>query len=1095
MKIFLSILLSLLFINPLPIAAQEKTSDKDKDPMSTATFSGLKLRSIGPAVTSGRVSAIAVNPNDRSHYIVGAASGGVWVTKNAGTTWTPVFDNEGSYSIGAVTIDPKNPNIVWVGTGENNSQRSVGYGDGLYKSEDGCKSWKKVGLQSSEHIARIVIDPRSSNTVYVAAQGPLWGSGGDRGLFKTTDGGKNWKNILSISENTGVTDVAMDQKNPDTLYAAAYQRRRHVWTLINGGPEAALYKSTDAGESWKKVTSGLPNVELGRIGLAISPADSSVVYAIVEAANKKGGIFCSTDYGETWEKRNDFDSTAMYYGQVIADPKDVNRIYIPNVYNLVSDDGGKTLRRLGEKFKHVDNHVIWIDPTNTNYYLVGCDGGIYESFDRGANWDFKSNLPITQFYDVTVDNSSPFYYVYGGTQDNFSLGGPSRTRSITGITNADWFVTQGGDGFRSVVDPQDPNIIYSEYQYGGITRFDKRTGERMGIKPQEGRGEPPLRWNWDSPLIISPHLNTRLYFAANKLFRSDDRGNTWKAVSGDLTRNLDRDKLPVMGKIWSPDAVAKHASTSFYGNITALAESPKKEGLLYVGTDDGLIQVSEDGGQNWRKTEKFPSVPEFTYVSRILASQHDINTVYATFDNHKNADFAPYILKSTDKGKSWSSIKSNLPANGPLLAIAEDHVKPELLFLGNEFGLFFSNDGGQKWVQLKGNFPTIAVRDLAIQKRENDLVVGTFGRGIYILDDYTLLRTINNELLAKEAHLFTVKDALLYIESRPYGGRGNSFQGSSFFAASNPPFGATFTYYLKDSLKTKKQKRQEAQKEAEKKNSQLPYPSQQDFRDEELEPAPEIIVTVTDSAGNVIRKLKGTNQAGINRVTWDLRYPVPDPISTAPQKSDDDDDDSAGGVLVLPGSYTISIAKRVNGVLSQLTEPVQFNVYADGTSTMKPEDRAALLEFQKKLSRLYAAVFGSIEAANSLKTKIGLLKQALKETPTADAKLMDDLLAIERKNNDLLRELRGDTILAARNENVPPAIADRVSQIASEQGLSTSRPTQTHIDSYKIAAEEFTQILARLKTLAEVDLKNLEKAMEALGSPWTPGRIPEWSDK
>ncbi len=618
MKLFFVFLLvvSLALISNSGFSRQKES--KPPEDFSSEMFNGLKFRSIGPAFTSGRISSIAVNPSDNSTWYVAAASGGVWKTTNCGTSWTPIFDDQGSYSIGTVSIDPVNPSVVWVGTGENNSQRSVSYGDGVYRSEDGGKSWKNVGLKKSEHIARIVIDPRNTNVVYVASQGPLWGPGGDRGLFKTTDAGKTWKNILSVSENTGVTDVVMDPKNPDMLIAASYQRRRHVWTLIDGGPESAMYKSTDAGATWNKVTSGLPSGEVGRIGLAISPADSRVVYASIEASDKKGGIFRSTDYGASWEKRNGYDATAMYYATIYGDPKNADRMYVMNFLIMVSNDGGKTLQTLGEKSKHVDNHCMWVDPSNTNHYLVGCDGGLYESFDRAATWAFKSNLPVVQMYDVDVDNTLPFYYVYGGTQDNNSFGGPSRTRSSSGIVNSDWYVTTGGDGFQSRIDPEDPNTVYSESQYGGLVRFDRKTGEQMGIQPQAGIGEEPLRWNWDSPIIVSPHLHTRIYFAANKLFRSDDRGDTWKAVSGDLTRQIDRNALPVMGKVWGVDAVAKNASTSLYGNCVALSESPKQEGLIYVGTDDGLIHVTENGGAQWRKLEKFPTVPERTYVSRLL---------------------------------------------------------------------------------------------------------------------------------------------------------------------------------------------------------------------------------------------------------------------------------------------------------------------------------------------------------------------------------------------------------------------------------------------------------------------------------------------
>ena len=557
-----------------------ETTGKDekeapKGGFSSDTFKGLELRSIGPALTSGRITDLAVDPENKHRWFVAAADGGVWRTVNSGTTFQPVFDGEVSHSIGCVTIDPNDPFVIWVGSGENNSQRVVGYGDGIYRSDDGGESWKNMGLKASEHISKILVDPRDSRVVWVAAQGPLWGPGGDRGLYKTTDGGKTWNRSLTISENTGVTDVVMDPRDPDLLYASAYQRRRHVFTLIDGGPESAIYKSVDGGANWRKITTGLPKEDMGRIGLAVAPAEPDTVYAVIEAANKAGGFFRSENRGETWEKRSDYvPGGPQYYNEIFVDPEDKDRVYSMDVWIQVTDDAGKTFHKLGEPSKHVDNHVIWIDPEDTRHYIVGCDGGIYESFDRAATWRFSANLPVTQFYRVSVDEASPIYNVFGGTQDNFSLGGPSRTRNIHGIANSDWFVTQGGDGFQSQIDPQDPNTVYAEAQYGVLTRFDRRTGESLVIQPQSAPGEPPLRWNWDSPLIISPHNHTRLYFAAQKIFRSDDRGNTWKAVSGDLTRQIDRNKLKVMGRVWPADAVAKNASTSFYGNIVSLAESP-----------------------------------------------------------------------------------------------------------------------------------------------------------------------------------------------------------------------------------------------------------------------------------------------------------------------------------------------------------------------------------------------------------------------------------------------------------------------------------------------------------------------------------------
>lgn len=1088
-----SLLVSLLFLPATIVRADDEPDKKPAELMSAETFSGLKVRSIGPAVASGRVVGFAVQPNNRAQYYVAVASGGVWRTDNAGITWSPIFDNEGSYSIGTVVLDPKNPNIVWVGTGENNSQRSVGYGDGVYRSEDGGKSWKNVGLKASEHIGKIVIDPRDSNTVYVAAQGPLWGPGGDRGLYKTTDGGKTWKRVLYISENTGVTDVVLDPRRPDVLIAASYQRRRHVWTLIDGGPESALHKSTDGGVTWTKLKSGLPTEEMGRIGLAMAPTNPDIIYAIIESIDKKGGIFRSDDGGATWKRRNEFDQQAQYYGHLVVDPVNAERIYVMSVFMQVSDDGGKTLHKLGEKFKHVDNHEIWIDPKNSSFYLVGCDGGIYESFDRGANWRFLSNLPVTQFYDVTVDNQGPFYHVYGGTQDNATLGGPAKTRSIHGITNEDWFNTKEGDGFQSRVDPEDPNTIYSEAQYGDLVRFDRRTGQSLGIQPKPGKGEPPLRWNWDSPLLISPHSHTRLYFAAQKLFRSDDRGDTWRPASGDLTRQLDRNQLPVMGKVWSADAIAKNLSTSFYGNIVALTESPKQEGLIYVGTDDGLIQVTDNGGQTWRKEEKFFGVPDRTYVSRLLASQHDANTLYASFDNHKNADFAPYLLKTTDAGKNWKSIKGDLPTNGPVLALAEDPINPSLLFVGTEFGLFFTLDGGEKWIRLKGGLPTIAVRDLAIQKQENDLVAATFGRGFYVLDNYTPLRGLTREYLQQDCRLFPVKNALLFIQSRKFGLPGKAFQGAAFYAADNPPYGATFTYYLKDDIRTQKEKRRESEKEATKKGQKSPYPSADQLRAEAEEETPAILLSVADQTGVKIRTLTGPVKKGFHRVSWDLRDPAATLPRPRPPESDDDlFYEEPSGPLVMPGTYQVTMAKRVNGVVTSMAGPVEFAVDVDGQASIPPSDRQGLRAFQANVQRLRRGVSGTLEAANALTDRLEKIKKALDQTPSIDPKWKAMARELSHANRDILRALRGDVALRARNENTPMSIAERVEDIAGEQLLALAKPTVTQLDAYRIASEEFSVELTKLRRLIESDLRELEKAMDAAGAPWTPGRLPDW---
>jgi len=1076
--------LSFLFHGPVPAAKPKAPAEP-----SAEKLAGLALRDLGPALTSGRVGDLAVSPADPDAWWVAAASGGVWKTANAGTTWTPVFDGQGSYSIGCLALDPRDPLTVWVGTGENNGQRSVGYGDGVYRTADGGRTWERMGLAAAEHIGKILIDPRDSKVVWVAAQGPLWSDGGDRGLYKTADAGKTWKRVLDLSEHTGVSDIAFDPRNPDVVYAAAWQRRRHVWTMIGGGPESGIHKTTDGGATWRKLSEGLPKVDLGRIGLAVAPAAPDTVYAIVEAEGKEGGFFRSQDAGSSWTKRGDFVSgSAMYYHELVPDPLRPERVYALDTWLHVTEDGGKSFVKVGEAAKHVDNHALWIDPQDTEHLLAGCDGGVYESHDRGATWRFFANLPITQFYRVHADNDRPFYNVYGGTQDNATLGGPSRTTSVNGITNADWRVTIFGDGFETQTDPSNPDIVYSQYQYGGLARFDRRSGELVDIQPQPGPGEAALRWNWDSPLLVSPHAPTRLYFAAQSVWRSDDRGDSWTPVSGDLTRQLDRNTLPVMGALQSVDAVAKHASTSFFGNVVSLAESPLAEGLLYAGTDDGLLQVTEDGGASWRRSAVFPGVPDGAYVRFLHAGQHDAGVVFAAFDDHKRGDFKPYLLRSDDRGRTWTGIQGNLPERGSVYAVVQDHEQPGLLFAGTEFGLYVTLDGGKVWTRLTGNMPTIAVRDLELQRRESDLVVATFGRGIRILDDYSPLRHLDAERLGREALLFAVRDAVQFMPAAPLGIPGKAFQGDAFFSAPNPPAGAVVTYYLRDEIKS----RRDARRERERKDgvARETYPDWNELRREDREEPPAIVLTFRDDAGDVVRTLTGPVTAGLHRIAWDLRRSAPNPVELTPPTDRAPWDTPPLGPAVVPGTYTVTLARRVDGVVTPLAGPETFRALPAGLATLPAADRAELAAFQRRTAQLQRAVLGASRAAAEAASRLEHLAAALQDTPAADPALRVESRALAERLADLRSQLSGDPTVRRRNEPDPPSIQERVARIVDGHWSASSAPTRTQRDAQRIATDAFTPLLAELRRLIEVDLRAIEERAEAAGAPWTPGRVP-----
>ena len=1092
----------LLAVVTVTVGAQGADTITPPGGIPTNALAAFRFRSIGPAFTSGRIADLAVAPDKRTWY-VGVASGGVWKTENAGTSWSPIFDSQGSYSIGTVVIDPRDANVIWVGTGENNAQRAVAFGDGVYKSEDAGRTWRNVGLKLSEHIGRIVIDPRDSKVIYVAAQGPLWGEGGDRGLFKSTDGGETWTKLLSGEKWAGVNDVSLDPRDPDVMVASTWQRHRQVWGYIAGGPESALHRSTDGGKTWKKL-SGVPEGE-GRIGLARAPSRPDVLYAIAEAANSRGGVFRSNDNGVSWNRQGGYSSGSLYYSELWVDPRNPDRVYAVDVQNQVSNDAGRTFTGLGETGKHVDNHVIWVDPDDTDHILNGNDGGLYESFDGAKSWRFFANLPVPQFYKIDVDQNAPFYNVYGGTQDNFSFGGPTRTSSINGIRNSDWFVTNGGDGFQSRVDPKDHNTVYAESQNGGLVRFDRRTGTGTRIVPEEEPGEDAARWYWDAPIIISPFSNTRLYFASQRVYHSDDRGDNWKPVSPDLSRNIPRTSMKMLGRLWSVDAVARNSSTSFAGAVTTLSESPKQEGLLYAGTDDGLIQVTEDGGGTWRKVESIAGVPDSSFVAYITASPHDANVVYAGINNFKRGDYKPYVVRSGDRGRTWKVIAANLPERGPVHVVREDHLKAGLLFVGTEFGLWTSFDDGGRWQQMKSGLPTIAVYDIAIQPQVNDLVVATMGRGIYVLDDYSALRALQPEKLRAEATLFATAPALLYLQDSPLGGNGVSFQGAGHYFAPNPPVGATFTYYLSRALRTQRATRQQRETTLDKSGADVPFPGWEALKAEQDEEAPTVEVEISDASGAIVSRFDGTSTAGMNRVTWNLRWPSVTPVAGAAAGAGgaggpgsaggaggapraDSTTRGGNGPYVVPGSYRVQLYKRVAGVRTVLTQPAAFAVQLLPNAALTPAQRERAVAYQREAQQLQRVVLGANALMAETSTRLDALSRAVDQI-TAKTTLDVEARAAIAKLRAIREQLNGDNTAGRYSEPTETSLLGRMNSAANFGG-TLGEPTGTQRRQLEIVRARYPAIHSALKAFVESDLVVLERKAEAEGAPWTPGRVP-----
>ena len=977
--------------------------------------------------------------------------------------------------------------MVWVGTGENVGGRHVGYGDGVYRSADGGKSWTNVGLKKSEHISKIIVHPKEPATVWVAAQGPLWSSGGERGLYKTTDGGKSWARVLSAGPWTGVTDLAIDPRNPDVLYAATWQRHRTVAGYVGGGPESGIHKSTDGGETWTRLVNGLPgdpkreikpsdadkakarpptkpvdDGNMGKIGLAISPQNPDVVYAAIELNLRKGAVFRSTDRGASWEKRSDTVAGGTgphYYQELYASPHAEGRIYLADVRMRVSDDGGKTFRIMAEEFKHSDNHAMVFRRDDPDYMMVGTDGGLYESFDLAKNWRFIDNLPVTQFYKVAVDDTAPFYNVYGGTQDNNTQGGPSRTDSAHGIRNADWKVMLGGDGHQPATEPGNPKIMYAESQQGHLYRVDTTTGERVFIRPQAAPGDPPDRFNWDSPILVSPHKPTRLFFASQRVWRSDNRGDSWTAISGDLTRNEERLLTPHMDRKWSYDAPWDLFAMSQYNTITSLAESPIEADLLYAGTDDGLIQVSEDGGKSWRKIEvgRLPGAPKRAFVNDIKADLFDADTVYAALDNHKGGDFKPYLFVSRDRGKTWRSIVGDLPKRHLVWRVVQDHVRKDLLFAGTEFGVFFTVDAGRKWIKLADGSPTIAFRDLAIQRRENDLVGATFGRGFWILDDYSPLRDVSKQALGEPALLFSPRRALWYIERQNMGSRREkkASQGIGYYAADNPPFGAVLTYYLKEDLKTRTRTRRDQEAEQIKQGKDTPFVGWEALDAEKQEQTPAVVLTIRDSKGKIVRRLYGPTTAGFHRVAWDLRLPAEAAIGLEPSYAYAKPEEPQG-FLVGPGRYTVTLSKRQGGKTVKLSGPVDLDVVpmrkAGALKGAAPETVAA---FWNRVSALSRKVSGASQSMKEAHDRLEKLEQALDRSRSAPASLDDELDELRTTLDNLREALYGNASKGELRKEVEPTVSSRLDYAAEGTRNSTYGPTPAHKRSLELAEKGF----------------------------------------
>ena len=993
-------------------------------------FPGLKFRNIGPATMGGRVDDLAVLESNPAVFYVGTATGGLWKTVNNGTTWTVHFDDlDDVVSIGDIAINPNDANTVWVGSGENNNRQSGSWGNGVYKSTDGGETWKHMGLSTSKHIARIIVDPVDHDIVYVAALGSLWGRGGERGIYKTTDGGLTWTRIHFVDDNTGTTELVMDPSNNKVLYAATYQRRRATWGFNGGGTGSAMWKSSDAGRTWTKLTNGVPSGPLGRIGMDVYRSNPNILYARIEH-EKESGTYRSDDAGLTWRKMSSTNPRPMYFSQIRIDPNNDLRIYVLGVQIHISDDGGKTFIENGAL--HSDHHAMWINPKNSNHIIDGTDGGIGISWDKGATWEAIYNMDLGQFYHVTYDMETP-YNVCGGLQDNYTWCGPSAVRSRTGIANDQWFQIHGGDGFEAQIDPKNSRIIYAESQDGNISRIDKVSNERKSIRPLPARGEAPYRWNWNTPILMSPHDPATIYVGANKVFKSTDRGQSWTAISPDLTSATNRDELPLMGVTGKEIMIARNDGVQSYGNIVQLVESTRTAGVLYAGTDDGRVHMTRDGGKTWTDiTSRFKGVPANAYVSRLTASAHDVNVVYATFDNHRADDYGTFIYASVDGGNNFRSIGEGIPKGHTITAMAEDPKNPSVLYSGSEFGLFVSPDRGGRWMRIKSNLPTVPIHEIVIHPRDNDMIVATHGRSIWILDDITPLQQ-QAEAVKTDAFLFDMRGAMQF---NPANDRG--FVSDKPFFGKNPTYGAPISYYLS-------------------------------------KPQTNIALRIRDAQGTQVREISGNDLrdargAGINRLYWDLRHQPLTPLAGQPQGGGGGGGGGGfgaggnNGPHVMAGDYRVTLVVDGKDVATKTVR-----VSGDKDMPMTDAERKTWHDTALHLHDLQRLANTAAETINTLATQLTAAESLVKSASNAPGSAKSALADANTKLADLRRRLGlnqpqgggGGGGFGGQQQNV----RGQLGQVKGQVMGSTSMPTAQQIRAAGELREDMTKVIADVNEL------------------------------